>query len=316
MAGKVRGVICALIGASLWGFSGACSQYLFSHYAISPLFLTMARMLGAGLLFLATLIISQRDKLHDILMDRPTCKQLAAFGGLGLFLCQLTYLVVIGYTNAGTATVLQSLNMVFVVIATCLLMHRLPFAREVGGLACALVATFLIATKGDPGMLHIPLAGLIWGLANALSVAFYVMYPRRMFERWGSFPITGLGMLIGGVVAAIGWVFAAATGKGLDAGVPTIPHLDGIGLLVLVLIVVLGTFASFALYLEGVAVVGGVTGSLLGAVEPVSATLLSALWLGTVFTWADWLGLVLMIMTTILVTGRQTAYRRPRANPL
>ncbi len=49
-------------------------------------------------------------------------------------------------------------------------------------------------------------------------------------------------------------------------------------------------------------IVGGVAGGLLGAIEPVSATLFSALWLGTLFTGADWAGLVLMVVTIAIVS--------------
>ena len=42
------GVVCALAGGALWGFSGACSQYLFAHYDIDASFITAARMLGFG----------------------------------------------------------------------------------------------------------------------------------------------------------------------------------------------------------------------------------------------------------------------------
>ena len=66
--------------------------------------------------------------------------------------------------------------------------------------------------------------------------------------------------------------------------------------------VVVGTFAAFALYLHGVSVVGSVEGSLLGAVEPVSATVFSALWLGTAFTGSDLAGCALMIGMVFLVT--------------
>ena len=71
------------------------------------------------------------------------------------------------------------------------------------------------------------------------------------------------------------------------------------------LIIVVGTFAAFALYLHGVSIVGSVKGSLLGAIEPVSATAFSALWLGTAFSGADWAGFVLMIAMIFLVTGEK-----------
>ena len=89
-----------------------------------------------------------------------------------------------------------------------------------------------------------------------------------------------------------------------------LPTLDAAGFLVFGLIIVVGTFAAFALYLHGVSIVGSVKGSLLGAIEPVSATAFSALWLGTAFSGADWVGFVLMIAMIFLVTGEKPQSRR------
>ncbi|WP_302395742.1 DMT family transporter [Eggerthella sinensis] len=297
-----KGVLCALVGAALWGFSGACAQFLLANYDITPSFITAVRMLGAGALFLAVLVVRNRAQLRAMLGDRRTVGQLAVFGGVGLFLCQITYTIVIGYTNAGTATVLQTTGIAFVMLATCLFMRRLPRVREIVGLVAAVAATWLIATQGDPSALSLPLVGLIWGIANGLSVAFYIMYPKKLFARWGSFAVTGLGMLAGGVVATAVYFGGAAFGQPL-----ALPALDAAGLLVFAAFIVIGTFAAFALYLRGVSVVGSVQGSLLGAVEPVSATVFSALWLATAFTGADLAGCALMIAMVFLVTTEDPA---------
>ena len=198
----LRGVLCALTGAGLWGFSGACAQFLLANYDITPSFITAVRMLGAGAVFLLVLLVRNRAQLAAMLGDRRTLGQLAVFGGVGLFLCQITYTIVIGYTNAGTATVLQTTGIAFVMLFTCVLTRRMPRGREVTGLAAAVIATWLIATQGDPSALYLPLMGLAWGIANGLSVAFYIMYPKKLFARWGSFAVTGIGMFIGGIVAA------------------------------------------------------------------------------------------------------------------
>ena len=58
---RAIGIVSTLVGASLWGFSGTCSQFLLSNYAISSLFITMTRMLGAGVLFLIVIAIRYRD---------------------------------------------------------------------------------------------------------------------------------------------------------------------------------------------------------------------------------------------------------------
>lgn len=294
-----QGIACALVGAGLWGFSGACAQYLLTNYDITPSFITAVRMLGAGALFVAVLGACRREQLKAMVLDRRTFGHLVVFGAGGLYLCQITYAVVVGYTNAGTATVLQCTGIAFVMLFSFVIGRRTPRVKELVGLVSAMAATWLIATQGDPATLSLPLPGLIWGMANGLSVAFYIMYPKKMFARWGSFPVTGVGMFFGGVVATAMWLIS-----GLAGTAPLVPpSFDVAGVAVLALIVVVGTFAAFGLYLHGVSVVGSVKGSLLGAVEPVSATLFSALWLGTVFTGADWAGFALMIAMIFLVTG-------------
>lgn len=292
-----RGVVAALVGGAMWGFSGTCAQYLYQHYEIDPLFITWVRMLGSGILFLILLAFTQRGKLRAIAGDRRELGRLALFGIAGLFLCQFTYTTSVNATNAGTATVLQSLNTVFILAATCLIMRRAPRAMELGGLALALVATWLIATKGNLTALMIPPAGLAWGLINAASCTFYIMYPKHLFARWGSLPVTGIGMLIGGIAAVAIWGLG-----GLWGAAPVVPQLGLDGVLVLAAIVVVGTLAAFGLYLHGVSIVGSVKGGLLGTTEPASAMVFAALWLGTMFTWADWIGLVLMMAMIFLVT--------------
>lgn len=302
-----RGVVAALIGGAMWGFSGTCAQYLYQHYEIDPLFITWVRMLGSGILFLILLAFTQRGKLRAIAGDNRELGRLALFGIAGLFLCQFTYTTSVNATNAGTATVLQSLNTVFILAATCLMMRRAPRAMEIGGLALALVATWLIATKGNLTALMIPPAGLAWGLINAASCTFYIMYPKHLFARWGSLPVTGIGMLIGGIAAVAIWGLG-----GLWGAAPVVPELGLDGVLVLAAIVVIGTLAAFGLYLHGVSIVGSVKGGLLGTTEPASAMVFAAVWLGTMFTWADWIGLVLMVAMIFLVTlsgSKEAGYR-------
>lgn len=300
-----KGILCALAGTSCWGFSGACGQFLLEGYAVSPLFLTTVRMLGAGALFLALLAITQREALVAALRDRRTFRGLLAFGGIGLLLSQLTYLISISYTNAGTATVLQSLAIVFVMLFSCITARRLPTGGEFAALICAFGASLLIATKGDLGTLSLPVTGLVWGVINALSVAFYLVQPRKLLERWGSLLVSGVGMALGGVVMLGIWIAFCLAAPALGpqaAQLVAIPDLDLAGALVLALLVFIGSFAAFALYIHGVSIVGSVNGGLLGVAEPVTAMLFSTLWLGTAFLWADWVGLALMAGTIVLVS--------------
>ena len=73
--------------------------------------------------------------------------------------------------------------------------RRGPRAAELLAFAAAFTATVLVATGGNLSSISISTEGLAWGLATAAAAAVYITYPKRMFARWGSFPITGLGML-------------------------------------------------------------------------------------------------------------------------
>ncbi len=298
MSRTSRGIISALVGASFWGFSGTCAQYLFAHYQVPALFLTSFRMLSSGLLFLALLLWRRRDAVIALLRDKSSRRQVLAFGAGGLLSCQLTYLMTISYTNAGTATILQNLNIVFCLLVGLVVGRRGPRLAEVASIVLALAAGVLVSTKGDLSILQIPPEGLLWGILNALSCTFYIMYPRRLFDRWGSLVPVGLGMLVGGIAATIIFVI----GCFVAPYAIYVPTLDFDGICVLAIISVVGTFAAFGLYLHGVSIVGGVMGSLLGSVEPVSACVFSALWMGTQFVAADWAGLALMIAAVFLTS--------------
>lgn len=273
----------------------------------------MVRMLGAGFLFLVVLLVRSRASLAAVARDPWSRKRIVLFGVVGLYLCQLTYVISIGYTNAGTATVMQSLNIVVIMIVTCIAMRRLPRVLEFAGLVLAFVATALIATQGDLGTLHMPAMGLFWGLVTAVTAAVYSMLPQPLYPRWGSFLTVGLGMLVGGFAAAAVWACAFVV-PGIDAvasggsalGSALLPQLDAAGVGALALIVVVGTFAAFFLFLNGLSIIGPVQGSQLGAMEPVSATVCSVVFVGTSFSAYDWAGLVLMVITIVLVAaGKQ-----------
>lgn len=302
------GIASALAGAVLWGFSGTCSQFLLEQYAISVLFVAVARMLGAGAIFLVVILLRHRTTLRAMLRDRWTRRHLVLLGVAGLYLCQVTYLIAISYTNAGTATVLQSLNIVMIMLFTCVTVRRLPRVAELVGLLLAFMATLLIATQGDLGHLSMSPVALFWGLATAVAAAAYSLLPVALCKRWNSFTVVGMGMVFGGLAAAVIWLLAflvpgidAVASAGNALGTALIPQLDALGVGALVIVTVVGTFLAFYLYLSGIALVGAVQGSQLGAIEPVSASVCSVLLVGTAFSVPDWVGLILMVGTILLV---------------
>lgn len=269
----------------------------------------MVRALAAALFFLVVIAVKYRDVVGRVLSSKRQITRLVLFG-IALFGSQIFYVITVSLTNAGTATVLQLSYMIFILGYTTIRQKALPAPRELLSFICALTGVVLIATQGDLTSLSLPVAGLIFGLINGLSVALYVMLPKPLFAQYGSFPVTGLAMGVNAVLAIAVWIgfqVAAIAAPAAPAASPVqawqIPSLDPLCWLVLIGGVgFVGTFLSYALYLHGVAKVGAVTGGLLGAFEPLGAMVISALWLGTIFTGADWAGFGFMMVMLVLLT--------------
>lgn len=328
-----RGVVCALAGATLWGFSGACIQFLAESYEVSSAFISAVRAGVAALLFAVFVFVTRREALLSLL-GSPTARPTLVLFGVGLYLSQITYAVSVALTNAGTATVLQATCTVFVMLITCARARRLPRVADFVGLMCAMAAATLIATQGDWGVIVLPVAGLAWGIANALSETLYIMAPQRLYGRWDRPTIIACGMVISGIVAILVWLIGemivsllAAPSVALGAAGSIladlfgtagslVPDMDATGWLALVGGVgVLGTFAAFGLFLYGVSLVGSVKGSLLGVAEPAGAMVIAVLWLHTPFSAWDWIGLVLMAAMIALVSlsGQNSEGKRKRS---
>lgn len=289
-----RGVILTLIGGSCWGFSGTCSKFLMEAYALDPVWLVCVRQLCASVLFfIYTAATSEnRERLFELGQTRADGPK-GIFALVATALCMMAnsccYLVSIDLTNSATATVLQTLGLVLLMIYACVAARRAPRKREVLGLILALAGTFLLATGGDPTRLSMPLDGLLWGIATGVSYAFYSAVPAGALKRWGSPVVNAFAMGISGLILAAvihPWEH--------------IPALDTMGLVWFLVIILIGTFLAFALYLQGVKDLGPLRASMLGTSEPISATVFSVLWLGTAFTPADIIGFALIIIMVYL----------------
>lgn len=298
----MKGVVCAVLGAACWGISGVCVQFVQQHSAATSPFITCARDLIAALIFVgfALLVPRLRQGVKAIMADPHTRRSSVVFGAF-LFANQITYICAISETNAGTATVLESLSIAMILVVTCVRARRRPSAIEGAGLVCALGASWMIATQGSLTSLNLPIGGLVWGLLTALAATMYIVFPGKLYARFGSLPVVTCGFVFCALFALVTW--AGLSIFGLAGGPFEIPVMDVPSTIVLIVGVgMLGTFVAFMLYLYGVSKVGPVVGGMLGAVEPASATFVMAAWLGSAISGADWLGLALMICMIVLVS--------------
>ncbi len=288
---NLRGVVCALAGGALWGFSGTAVSYLFRSSGIDPMWVMSVRMVLAGILFLLFSVARGDRRPFELLRDKSAVRDLLLFAGAGLFLNQFSYLMAIQATNSATATVLQSLQLLPVAAVACVIGRRAPKRREVIGMVLALAGTFLITTGGDPSQMALPPAGLAFGLLAALGGAGLAVFPGKILSTYGVSAVNGWAMLLVGLIAA---PFVPDWGQ-------AVASFDISCWVVFGALVVLGTWCSYLFYMQGVHEIGSLKTAMLSTVEPISATVLSALWVGVVFSPTDLLGFAMIIIMMPLV---------------
>lgn len=284
------GILFTILGGVGWGFSGACAQFLFSNYGVDPSWIVCVRLLGAGLIFVLLASLIDRENLRRAVTSPRAILRMAGYSLGGLSLCMVCYLHAIEASDAGTATVLQSLNLVIILAVTCIQLRRRPHVKEAVGVALALVGTFLIATHGSLTSLALTPQGLAWGLTNAVAAALYTLLPGRLLAEYGSLTTTGMAMLTGALVA---WPMF----RPWETAVP----LDAAGVAAVAGIILIGTLASYFLFLTGVRMVGSMLAGLFASTEPITASILSAVWLGTTFAPVDLVGMGLIVTMMFLM---------------
>ncbi|MBP3815391.1 MAG: EamA family transporter [Firmicutes bacterium] len=291
---QLKGVIITLIAGTLWGFSGTCAQFLFEDFGITPLYLTNVRMQVTGIILVVFSLIKFRDKVAELFKNKGDLLRLAIFAILGILFNQLSYLETISYTNSGTATIIQYIGPVLIMIISCFIDRRLPTKIEVVAVVLVIVGTWLIATHGDFGSLYITPKGLVWGLLSALAVVFYTMIPIPLIDKYGSIPVTGFGMLIGGTALTVGNRFQGGP-----------ESYNARYLIYLAIIIILGTVVAYTGYLVGVKYCGAVKASMIASIEPVSATVFMVVWLGERFFAIDFVGFLCIFLTVFLLARKE-----------
>ncbi len=290
-------LLTVLFSASCWGLSGTAAQVLFEHHHILPGWLVAVRMTLSGATLLAFGVLQKRRGGQGIgaVWGNPAARmQLVVFAFAGLGAVQYAYFAAIATGNAATATLLQYLGPSMVVGYTAARMRRWPRTAEWIALMMALTGTALLVTNGSFRHLGVPAVSAVWGIASAITLAFYTIYPVRLIKVWGAVPVVGWAMLIGGIGVSL-----LTQPWSLPAGSWTI----GVAA-ILAFIVIFGTALPFGLYLASLRHLSPSETSLLASAEPLSASI-AAVWLLHVHMGGGEIaGGVLIVLAVILIARR------------
>ncbi len=279
---KNVGILYTLSGGICWGLSGCFGQYLFQSKGITADWLVTMRLVIAGSILVLLGLCIQKKALCNIWQKPRNRKRLVLFALAGVLVSQFTYFSAVQYSNAGTATVLQSLSSVMILVIVCLREKRLPRRLETGAMICALLGVFLLSTHGDIHSMTLTQMALIFGLASAVGAVAYTVLSGNLLREYGVYAVVGFAMLVAGAVMVVfvrPWRFVIAWDMQL------VLALGGVA--------ILGTAVAYSLFLKGVSIIGPFLGSLLGTVEPITAVIISLVFLKEPFAWMDMFALIL-----------------------
>ena len=133
----------------------------------------------------------------------------------------------------------------------------------------------------------------IFVLRTGDGYAAYIIIPQRLMRKWGSILPVGMGMLSGGIACV------------LLMRIWTIPvSFSAPSIVMTIFVVLVGTALAFTAFLQGTAIVGPARGNMLGCVEPLTATLTTALFMHTAFAGMDLIGFAFILATVFILAKK------------
>lgn len=287
----VKGILLALLAGILWGITGPLGQFLFDEKTITPEWLVTCRLIVSGTVILLGMFVKRRWEIFTIWKDKKDAVHMVIYSVAGMMAVQYSFFVAVEASNGGTATVLQYTNPVMIILYLALFQKVRPKSKEVVAVLLALAGIFLLSTNGNLHTLVITPKGLFMGLLCAVFTCFYSMLPRRLMEKYDEVMVCGWSMLIGGIVLAI-WKNPWKIGAGADYQVWGL-----FGMLVL-----FGTVIPFIASLKAIMLSGPMYANVLASIEPVVASFLTFLFLGTTFGGFEILGFGCIILTIVMLS--------------
>jgi drug/metabolite transporter (DMT)-like permease len=244
------------------------------------------RLILAGIILLSFLFLTKKD-VTSIWKYPVWWRKLVTFGVLGMLGVQYSFVAAIDASNAVVATLLQFLAPIFIIIFVSISYRKWPPKYQVLGILGTLIGLFLLLTNASFETLLVSSEALLWGVAVGLTFAFYTLYPAAIMKEWGVLIVVGWGMLIGGIVlGVISQVWSSDEWSLL---------LDPKIALMLTAIIFFGT-AAFVLFLSSMKYITAVETSVLSSMEPLTAMIISVIWLGRTLAIWQIVGIIIMLV--------------------
>lgn len=250
---------------------------------MSAEWLVNLRMTGAGIILLIYLNFRHYN-ISAVWNQKRSILSLIIFGIFGVLFAQSSFLKAVYFGNAAVAPILQSLGPMFVVFLVAIIQHELPNRLDLIANVISLVGIFLLITNGNLQKLYVSPQCIMWGIFSAIGVAAYTLLPRNLLTSYSPLIVVGWGLTIGGLVSNIFTPIWRIPGP-----------LTVWDILLIGIIVILGTLLAYVMYISSLQFLKPCMACILGTLEPITATLITIIFLKEAFHPIQLLGGVLTL---------------------
>ena len=275
------------LAAILFAISGTCAKYLFNDGITAFQLIQMRTTLAFG-----GLLVWMCLKGPALLKISP--KSLPYFiclGAFGIGAAQFFYLLAISKINVAAAILLHYTGPVFVALYVVLVQRQKLGINSAVAIIGTLFGCFLVVGAYNLQIVALNRAGIVAGIAAAIAFAVYSLlsdHGMRQYTPW--------------TVLLYGLLFAALMWNSLHPPLEAFLHqYSPLQWGLILFIGICGTIVPFGLYFEGIKRIKPTHASITATLEPISAGVFAALFLGEVMMTLQIIGGLTVIFSIILL---------------
>jgi len=281
------GYLYVILAAILWAVSGSAAKFLFNN-GITTFQLAQLRIsIATGVIFL-WFGISQRSLFKIYFKDIFYFITLG-FGAMALV--QFTYLLAISKINVAAAILLQYLAPSLIAIYTIVFKHEKPEPKTLTAVILATVGCYLLVGAYQLNVLSMNKVGILSGILSAIAFAWYSIQAEYGMKKYPSWTVLFYAMLFG----AVAWnIFYPP----FEAFVQPYSFNEWAWI---IYIGTMGTALPFGFYLKGISLIRSTRASITATLEPITAGIISYLFLNETMEPLQMFGGLLVIFSIILL---------------
>jgi drug/metabolite transporter (DMT)-like permease len=227
-----------------------------------PVSSLLAVRFGTAAAVLALILVARRQSLRPAPGEG---RRLALLGAVGYAVESALFFLALGRGTAATVTLLFYTYPVWVAVLTAALGMGVPGALVGGSLLAAVAGSGVVVASS--GGLDITAPGIVFALASAVTIAFFLIGVETMITRT---PSLASSMWIALSASAAHATFALVSGTGRLLHAEELIPVLSMGVL---------TSGAFYLLFLGVRRLGAVRASIISSLEPVAAASLALIFL-------------------------------------